>query len=109
MFLEKVCFKLQVIYLAITIVLIMKLYIFLEFQKVYDRLGIKLTEKGESFYQSRMESLVKDLEARGFLEEDNGRKIMWGDKSSIPFTIVKSDGGELLYTHERNALCQIHI
>lgn len=40
-----------------------------------------------------MESLVKELETKGFLVEDEGRKIMWGDASTIPFTIVKSDGG----------------
>lgn len=37
----------------------------LEFQKIYQRLDIKIIERGESFYQSRMESLVKELEKRG--------------------------------------------
>ncbi|KAG8247690.1 hypothetical protein J6590_055636 [Homalodisca vitripennis] len=36
-----------------------------ENQKVYDRLDIKLTERGESFYQTRMETIVKDLKERG--------------------------------------------
>lgn len=49
-----------------------------EFQKIYDRLDIKLTEKGESFYQTRMEKIVEDLQKAGFLELDDGRKIMWG-------------------------------
>ncbi|GLG93400.1 Probable arginine--tRNA ligase, cytoplasmic [Gryllus bimaculatus] len=66
-----------------------------EFQKIYKRLGITLQERGESFYQSRMEKLVKWLDAEGYLEEDEGRKIMWAaDKSiTVPLTIVKSDGG----------------
>lgn len=68
-----------------------------EFQKIYDRLDISLIERGESFYQSRMESAVKELEAAGYLEEDNGRKIMWGiedhGEGDIPLTVVKSDGG----------------
>ncbi|XP_066999324.2 arginine--tRNA ligase, cytoplasmic [Anabrus simplex] len=66
-----------------------------EFQKVYDRLGINVIERGESFYQTRMESLVKELDLRGFLEEDEGRKVMWGlvKDDSIPLTIIKSDGG----------------
>lgn len=64
-----------------------------EFQKVYDRLGIRLTERGESFYQKRMEVLVKELEERGLLIEEDGRKLLWADGISIPFTIVKSDGG----------------
>lgn len=39
-----------------------------EFSKIYERFDIKnLTEKGESFYQSRMEILVKEFEAQGKL------------------------------------------
>lgn len=66
-----------------------------EFQNLYTRLDIRLIERGESFYQERMEALVKELESRGFLEEDEGRKIMWGGNpgTGIPLTIVKSDGG----------------
>lgn len=36
-----------------------------EFQKIYDRLSIHSKEIGESFYQTRMEKIVKDLEERG--------------------------------------------
>ena len=36
-----------------------------EFQKVYDRLDITLIERGESFYQKRMERLVEELESKG--------------------------------------------
>ncbi|XP_011299581.1 arginine--tRNA ligase, cytoplasmic [Fopius arisanus] len=66
-----------------------------EFDKLYERLDVKIIERGESFYQKMMEVIVKDLEAKGLLEEDEGRKIMWGEKpnTGIPFTIVKSDGG----------------
>ncbi|XP_046394302.1 arginine--tRNA ligase, cytoplasmic [Ischnura elegans] len=66
-----------------------------EFQKVYDRLGIRLVERGESFYQERMEALVPRLKAGGFLEEDDGRWVMWGEDGGrgVPLTVVKSDGG----------------
>ncbi|XP_035733678.1 arginine--tRNA ligase, cytoplasmic-like isoform X1 [Vespa mandarinia] len=65
-----------------------------EFEKLYARLDIKIIERGESFYQKKMEELVRELESQNFLEEDMGRKILWGeDHSGIPFTIVKSDGG----------------
>lgn len=68
-----------------------------EFQKIYDQLDITLEERGESFYQSRMESIVKELTERNFLENDDGRKIMWGkvdhSDNDIPLTVVKSDGG----------------
>lgn len=79
----------------------------LEFQKVYDRLDIKIIDRGESFYQSRMESIVKELKDRGFLEEDEGRLIMWGDAEKhegIPLTIVKSDGG---YTYDTSDMATI--
>lgn len=66
-----------------------------EFQNIYDRLDVTLEERGESFYQSRMIDVVKLLESKGFLEEDEGRKIMWPNKSKtgIPLTVVKTDGG----------------
>ena len=41
-----------------------------EFQKVYDRLDIKILERGESFYQDRMVDVVADLTKKGMLEED---------------------------------------
>lgn len=78
-----------------------------EFQKVYNRLDVKIIDRGESFYQSRMESIVKELKERGFLEEDEGRLIMWGDAEKhdgIPLTIVKSDGG---YTYDTSDMATI--
>lgn len=79
-----------------------------EFQKIYDRLDIKIVERGESFYQSRMEKIVKKLGELGFLEDDNGRKIMWGHEKSeqggIPLTIVKSDGG---FTYDTSDMATI--
>lgn len=79
-----------------------------EFQKIYDRLDVKIIERGESFYQSRMESIVKELTAAGYLEEDEGRKIMWGivdhGDNDIPLTVVKSDGG---FTYDTSDLATI--
>lgn len=43
--------------------------------QVYERLGVVLLDRGESFYQSRMEDIVKDLNSAGMLEEDEGRKV----------------------------------
>ena len=36
-----------------------------EFQKIYDRLGVTIVERGESFYQPIMPGVVKDLEEKG--------------------------------------------
>lgn len=79
---------------------------YLDFEMLYKLLGIRLVERGESFYQKKMEALVKELDSQGFLEEDEGRKIMWGikDKDGIPFTIVKSDGG---FTYDTSDMAAI--
>ncbi len=59
-----------------------------EFQKIYDRLGIKnLEERGESYYQDRMNQLVAMLKEKGMLEDDEGRLVMFGDGDEvIPYT-----------------------
>ncbi|XP_066593262.1 arginine--tRNA ligase, cytoplasmic isoform X2 [Prorops nasuta] len=79
-----------------------------EFQNLYERLDITLTERGESFYQTRMEALLKELEEGGYLELDEGRKIMWPENSGvgIPLTIQKSDGGFTYDTSDLAALKQ---
>lgn len=79
-----------------------------EFQQIYDSLDVKLISRGESFYQSRMESLVKELNKKGFLVEDDGRKIMWGaegdDFGGIPLTIEKTGGG---FTYDTSDMATI--
>ncbi|XP_064636774.1 arginine--tRNA ligase, cytoplasmic-like [Lineus longissimus] len=77
-----------------------------EFQKIYDRLGVTLVERGESFYQDLMVDLIKDLEAQGKLVTEEGRKLMWSDKSTIPLTMVKTDGGYTYDTSDMAALKQ---
>ena len=46
-----------------------------EFNKVYERLEIRLTERGESFYQDRMKDVVKEFEDAGYVTVDDGRKV----------------------------------
>ncbi|XP_059048669.1 arginine--tRNA ligase, cytoplasmic [Achroia grisella] len=78
-----------------------------EFQKIYDRLDIKIIDRGESFYHSRMNTVVQELKDGGYLENDEGRLIMWGDSEKhegIPLTIVKSDGG---YTYDTSDMATI--
>ena len=73
---------------------------------MYDRLDIRIIERGESFYQSRMEQVVADLTKKGMLEEDEGRKVMFGPGADIPLTVVKSDGGFTYDTSDMAALRQ---
>ncbi|CAL8072072.1 unnamed protein product [Calicophoron daubneyi] len=78
-----------------------------EFEKVYERLDIKdLIERGESFYQSRMDDLVEELKSQKLLTPDEGRLLMWAPGSDLPLTIVKSDGGYTYDTSDMAALLQ---
>ncbi|XP_069055450.1 arginine--tRNA ligase, cytoplasmic isoform X2 [Pleurodeles waltl] len=75
-----------------------------EFQKIYDCLEIKLIERGESFYQDRMDAVVKEFEAKGLVQFDEGRKIVFPPGCTVPLTIVKSDGG---YTYDTSDLAAL--
>lgn len=75
-----------------------------EFNKVYDRLQIRLVERGESFYQDRMKDIVKEFEDRGFVTVDEGRKVVFVPGHEVPMTIEKSDGG---FTYDTSDLAAI--
>lgn len=44
------------------------------FDSVYKRLGVQITERGESFYNPLLEPLVKEVMASGVAEESDGAK-----------------------------------
>jgi arginyl-tRNA synthetase len=70
-----------------------------EFQKIYDRLDIRLNERGESFYNPYLEGVVKDLETSGLLVVDDGARCVFlegvsgKDGKPLPVIVQKSDGG----------------
>lgn len=70
-----------------------------EFQQIYDRLDIALSERGESFYNPCLESVVVDLEASGLLVTDAGAQCVFlegvsgKDGRPLPLIVRKSDGG----------------
>ncbi|MEL6930579.1 MAG: arginine--tRNA ligase [Cyanobacteria bacterium J06600_6] len=70
-----------------------------EFQVIYDRLDIKLTERGESFYNPFLEDVVKDLNETGLLEKSEGAMCVFldgftnKDGDPLPLIVQKSDGG----------------
>jgi len=70
-----------------------------EFQKIYDRLDIRLTERGESFYNPYLEGVVAALEASGLLVVDDGARCVFlegvsgKDGKPLPVIVQKSDGG----------------
>lgn len=76
-----------------------------EFEKIYERLDIKnLIPRGESFYHDRMKVVVAELEEKGFLQLDEGRKVMFIPGQKVPLTVVKSDGG---FTYDTSDLATI--
>lgn len=70
-----------------------------EFQKIYDRLDIEITERGESFYNPLLADVVSDLEATGLLVEDQGAQCVFlegftnKEGNPLPLIVKKSDGG----------------
>lgn len=58
-----------------------------EFQKIYDRLDIKLKEVGESFYNPMLRGMVDELVERGIAKEDGGAICVFVPKSKVPLII----------------------
>lgn len=81
-----------------------------EFQVIYDLLDIKLTERGESFYNPLLPDVVKDLDAAGLLVEDDGAQCVFlegftnKEGKPLPLIVQKSDGGYNYATTDLAAL-----
>jgi arginyl-tRNA synthetase len=69
-----------------------------EFQIIYDRLNVKLTERGESFYNPYLAAVVEDLRGSGLLVESNGAQCVFVDGfvnregDPLPLIVQKTDG-----------------
>ncbi|WP_274648505.1 arginine--tRNA ligase [Paenibacillus humicola] len=65
-----------------------------EFERVYARLGVTFDHTlGESFYNGKMDAVVRRLAELGLLEESDGAQVVrLDDKAMPPCLIVKSDG-----------------
>lgn len=75
-----------------------------EFQKIYNCLDITIIERGESFYHEMMKDIVKEFEDKGFVQVDDGRKVVFVPGFPVPLTIMKSDGG---YTYDTSDLAAL--
>jgi arginyl-tRNA synthetase len=68
-------------------------------QEVYDLLDVKITERGESFYNDMLPDTVADLEDRGLVTESGGAKCVFlegytsREGEPLPLIVQKSDGG----------------
>ncbi len=81
------------------------------YKEIYDILDIHLIDRGESYYNDRLASTVKDLEEKGLVTISNGAKCIFlegfisKDKEPLPLMIQKSDGG---YNYDTTDMATIH-
>ena len=70
-----------------------------EFQQIYDRLDIRLVERGESFYNPYLQKVVDDLSAATLLVTDDCARCVFlegmsgKDGKPLPLIVQKRDGG----------------
>ncbi len=70
-----------------------------EFDLIYKVLKIKIVERGESFYNPFLKSIVEELKLKNIAEEDDGAQCVFLDGltnkegGSLPLIIQKKDGG----------------
>ncbi|CAK8533912.1 unnamed protein product [Lathyrus sativus] len=64
-----------------------------EFNKVYQRLGVQLEEKGESFYNPYIPGVIKKLDKLGLIEDSDGARVIYVEGVNIPVIAIKRDGG----------------
>lgn len=60
---------------------------------MYDRLGVTLEERGESYYNPMLNPLLEELVSKGIVEESEGAKVVWNEGFEVPLIMQKSDGG----------------
>jgi arginyl-tRNA synthetase len=73
-----------------------------EFTRVYEMLGIEFDSyAGESFYSDKMPRMIKELDAKGLLQESRGAQIVDLDAFGLsPALVTKSDGSTLYITRD---------
>ncbi|CAM8949839.1 unnamed protein product [Rhodiola kirilowii] len=64
-----------------------------EFEGVYQRLNVRLEEKGESFYNPYIPQVLENLTQLGLVEESKNAQVIRLKEFNIPLMVVKSDGG----------------
>lgn len=79
----------------------------IEFNKIYDLLGVKFDSiKGEAFYSDKMKEVIDLLEKSGKLIESNGAKIIDLESEGIntPCIIQKANGSSIYATRDLAAI-----
>lgn len=80
------------------------------YQEIYDLLGVKIVERGESFYNPFLKDIVEELESKKMIQVSDGAKCVFleGFKNRegepLPLMVQKSDGG---YNYDTTDLAAI--
>ncbi|MDA8773995.1 arginine--tRNA ligase, partial [Chlamydiia bacterium] len=64
-----------------------------DYDKIYQRLGVNLKVRGESYYQDTLQSIVDECVQRGIATISDGAVCIFLEGEQIPFMIQKSDKG----------------
>lgn len=76
-----------------------------ESEQIYKLLNVSFDSyNGEAFYNDKMDTVVKELEDKGLLIENQGAKIVELGDSIPPALIKRSDGGTLYITRDLAAV-----
>ncbi|CAK8533914.1 unnamed protein product [Lathyrus sativus] len=75
-----------------------------EFNKVYQRLGVSLIEKPESFYNPIIPPTLEKLEKLGLIEDSEGARVIFVEGVDIPLIVVKRDGGYNYFSTDLTAV-----
>eukprot|EP01100_Stratorugosa_tubuloviscum_P007562 TRINITY_DN3133_c0_g1_i1.p1 TRINITY_DN3133_c0_g1~~TRINITY_DN3133_c0_g1_i1.p1 ORF type:complete len:622 (-),score=304.57 TRINITY_DN3133_c0_g1_i1:940-2805(-) len=76
-----------------------------EFYKIYQRLGVKITTRGESFYNELIPKIIKELEEKALITESDGAKCIFVEGQKIPLMVQKRDGG---FSYDGTDLAALH-
>ncbi|WP_372633299.1 arginine--tRNA ligase [Cohnella sp.] len=69
-----------------------------EFQRVYERLGVQFDSyAGESFYNDKIDPVVRKLEELELLEEDAGARIVRLEEEGLPPCLILKKDGSTIY------------
>ncbi|HSX10707.1 MAG TPA: arginine--tRNA ligase [Chlamydiales bacterium] len=80
------------------------------FQEIYDLMHVRITERGESFYNPYLKDVVEELDRKGLVTISDGAKCIFlegfqnREGEPLPLMIQKSDGG---YNYDTTDLAAI--
>lgn len=76
------------------------------FQETFDRLDVRVTERGESTYAPLIPSTLDELKTKGLAVEDSGALVVRVPRFNAPMIVQKSDGSYLYATTDLATLRQ---